>query len=242
MKTLILLAGLLLPIQSMADGFVNLQGNTSDGWALTVDTELPYEISISKKGKSAKASTQKFTGEHCKYEHNGDAMTFSCTTANNSPLSGTSYIGHPVESCEVSSVYVCVAGCIKNNRAPLVLTQGFWQGASSCGLANKELEINTDISPVQTVEDEVSRCRSRDRSAELGVLIGDRVNLRDAPHINAKILRTFVAGTTVKKTSLESGCEIVGGKGGIWVAVEVGDGETNKVGFIFDSKIKYHGE
>ena len=186
---------------------------------------------MEKKDEASK-SHQEFTfaEEHCEF---GAAGGITCPASGKSPLAGTTYTRHSVESCDVESVYLCVSGCNINGRAPFTLTQSLYEGDPYCGLTDKEIKK----------AEEMENCGLRIHNPDgEGRLIGDKVKLRDAPGIDGKVMRILAAGTVIKINGVRSDCEIHRGKGGEWMEVEVSIGTVTEIGFIFDSQIEYDGE
>jgi len=109
---------------------VTLNGETTDGWRISIYAGTPAEpFSIRAWKKGDEKSIQSFKKESCEFSE-GDFLM--CPSNTKSPLAGTKYIGHINNegSCEDGDpeyIYICVSGCDQNKRAPRKLYQPHYE-------------------------------------------------------------------------------------------------------------------
>lgn len=109
---------------------ISLNGETSDGWEISVSAEtpaFPFEVSTWKTGD--KRSYQTFRNEPCVFLVD---VSLTCAASAKSPLAGTKYMANKNTkgSCENGDpefIYACVSGCDQNKRAPRKLYQGHYE-------------------------------------------------------------------------------------------------------------------
>lgn len=147
--------------------------------------------------------------------------TFSCSSEGTSPLAGTVYRFLSYSSEDCGRIAVCKSGC--SQRAPReVLEAGY-----EC--------YDDGLCP------NVARNRHGPWTHKYtsGSIRGTKVNLRDYPHSQSRILRTVDHGAEIRAIDSDISCRKISGKLGIWVFVEVFDGFQPSRGWLFDAYIDF---
>ncbi len=148
----------------------------------------------------------------------GPALHFKCDSDGKSPLAGSTFVvKKELTKCR-GTLYVCKTGCAP--RVPQTLIKEPWE----CRTPSSEPYIEP--------------CASNN-TKKAGIVSTNGVNLREQPEITAQVLASLSKETKVKILERRESCVSIDHEAGQWVKVEVSDGKSANVGWVFDAYIEY---
>ena len=219
MKYFVLIILLSLHASVYAAGATTIRGFNQNGDTFTIDKEyFDYENGI-PWGPNAYHTIRierkskiinRYKKQFCGFDEIGN---FSCREGGDSPLSGANYQQiKELQKCG-GTLFLCKSGC--GLLTPKELRADTWECYAS------------------------SPCDPSNYKEKEGMINSEYVAMRESPNLQAELVTRMNRYTKVSILDRKRECLTIDYDKGEWIKVELKDGISKKIGWVFDAYVEY---